>query len=444
MMHSLNINKINKSFTRQHSQFYCGLACLASVVKYHGGETTQEKLREESGTTLNGTSLLGLYQAAQKMGFGVAGYEAGIENLKELTEPVILHVLKDKTLEHFVVCYGFEKSKFILGDPASGIEYYMEEELAAVWKSKALLKLTPGKNFVTRKNGSKNKRTWFLQLLKPDYPVLGIAAFLGIVISVLGLATAIFSQKLIDHILPEKNTRTLVLGLIIFAVILFARAVVMYIRTIFMVRQSREMNVRLISYFFGKLLFLPKPFFDSTSTGDMVARMNDAKAWRNHVAVVEQHVQLFYGTVLENISLQEKPDIEQVVTFCQKYGFHDYIMEFQQGYATIIHENSTNLSGGQRQLIALARAVYSQPQLLLLDEATAAMGRRTEKFVIELLHNLKKEIPVVFVTHRPQLTYYADRIYVIENKTVSAFGIHTDLIKSNFFYRAAFEEQLLC
>src|SRR5690606_35957812 len=106
--------------------------------------------------------------------------------------------------------------------------------------------------------------------------VLGIAAFLGIVISVLGLATAIFSQKLIDNILPEKETRTLILGLIIFAIILIARAVIMYIRTIFLVRQSREMNVRLISHFFGKLMFLPNPFFDSTSTGDMVARMNDA------------------------------------------------------------------------------------------------------------------------------------------------------------------------
>ena len=161
------------------------------------------------------------------------------------------------------------------------------------------------------------------------------------------------------------------------------------------------------------------------------------------MAVVEQHVQLFNGTVLENISLQEKPDFDQVVTFCQKYRFHDFIMEFQQGYATIINENSSNLSGGQRQLIALARAVYSQPQLLLLDEATAAMGRRTEKFVIELLNNLKKEIPVVFVTHRPQLARYTDRIYVIENKTVSAFGNHTDLIKSNSFYRAAFEELII-
>jgi ATP-binding cassette, subfamily C, bacteriocin exporter len=727
MTPKLNVNKINKSFTRQHSQFYCGLACLSSVIKYHGGETTQEKLREISGTTLNGTSLLGLYQAAQKMGFEVAGYEAGIENLKEFSQPVILHIVKDKTQEHFVVCYGFENSKFIAGDPANGIEYYTEEELSTVWKSRAMLQLTPGKNFVTRKNDSKNKRTWFLQLLKPDYPVLGIAAFLGIVISVLGLATAIFSQKLIDHILPEKDTRTLILGLIIFAVILIAQAVIMYVRAIFLVRQSREMNVRLISHFFGKLLFLPKPFFDSTSTGDMVARMNDAgriqktvvylssqvvievlvvlvsagyifvysvstglfsllsipgfgllawhynkkvmvaqrevmqsyaateskyidtingikiiktfnlerlfarvvntvygffmlkvfglgllgakmnlwitagsallltgiiswtawlvlqeqlllgqmmaiitlvgslgasvvnivmaniqlqevrvafdrmyefaasepeynpedaakedgnnefqiekleirnlnfrfpgkglllkdisfdvnrgeiitffgeigcgkstllsilqrfhiiesgtilvnnknwnsfstKAWRDHLAIVEQHVQLFNGTVLENISLQEKPDVESVVTFCQKYGFHDYIMEFQQGYATIIHENSSNLSGGQRQLIALARAVYSQPQLLLLDEATAAMGRRTEKFVIELLNNLKNEIPVVFVTHRPQLARYTDRIYVIENKTVSAFGNHTDLIKSNSFYRGAFEELVI-
>ena len=83
---------IKRTFAKQYSQFYCGLACLTSIVKYHGGETTQEKLRDASGTTLQGTSLLGLYQSAQKMGFEVKGFEADIENLKKLEGPVILHM----------------------------------------------------------------------------------------------------------------------------------------------------------------------------------------------------------------------------------------------------------------------------------------------------------------------------------------------------------------
>jgi len=205
-MTEYNFNYLKKTFVRQNSQYYCGLACLASIVKFYGGEITQERLRETSGTTSNGTSLLGLYQSAEKIGFEVKGYEATVKYLKKIKDPIILHIIKDKKLEHYVVCYGFENDKFIIGDPGWGIVRYSEDELVAVWKSKALLKLSPGKNFKTKKEIILSKQTWFLQLIKDDYPLLGIAAFLGIIISILNLATAIFSQKLIDQIFPEKKS----------------------------------------------------------------------------------------------------------------------------------------------------------------------------------------------------------------------------------------------
>ena len=119
------------------------------------------------------------------------------------------------------------------------------------------------------------------------------------------------------------------------------------------------------------------------------------------------------------------------------------INEFQQGYSTIINEDSVNLSGGQRQLIALTRALYQKPQVLLLDEATAAMDRRTEQFVIKLLQRLKEEMIIVFVTHRVQLARQTDYIYVIENKQISASGTHEDVIYTNQLYGEAFEDILL-
>jgi len=81
--------------------------------------------------------------------------------------------------------------------------------------------------------------------------------------------------------------------------------------------------------------------------------------------------------------------------------------------------------------------------VLLLDEATAAMDRRSEQFVLKLLHQKKKEMMVVFVTHRVQLARHTDFIYVIENRQIAASGIHEAVVQSNSLYREAFEELVL-
>jgi ATP-binding cassette subfamily B protein len=83
--------KLRKIFVRQHSYFSCGLACLSMIVKYHGGNARQEDLRNISGTTLQGTTLLGLYQAAEKLNFNSNAYEADIDSLKSIIIPAILH-----------------------------------------------------------------------------------------------------------------------------------------------------------------------------------------------------------------------------------------------------------------------------------------------------------------------------------------------------------------
>lgn len=159
---------------------------------------------------------------------------------------------------------------------------------------------------------------------------------------------------------------------------------------------------------------------------------------------VSQHVKLFNGTIIDNICLEEKPNIQEVVAFCKETGIEAFINEFQQGYATIINENSANLSGGQQQLIALARALYQKPQILLLDEATAAMDRRTEQFVLKLLQKLKKQMIIIFVTHRVQLAHHTDFIYVIENKQIAASGSPDEVVQANSLYRESFDEIRLC
>ncbi len=274
----ISSKEFRKIFTRQHGEFACGLACLSMIIKYHGGNARQEDLRNISGTSLQGTTLLGLYQAAQKLHFIPEAYEANMDSLKTIQSPVILHVIKDKRMEHYVVCFRFENGKFVVGDPGeNSISFLSEQELEMIWQSKALLTLKPASDFIPQDFERKAKREWLQNLVREDYSILTVAFILGIIIAVLSLVTAVFSQKLIDDLLPSKNYEKILLGIGLFFILLIARSGLDFLRNIFILRQTQDMNNRLIDFFFSKILYLPKLFFDSTKTGEIISRMNDSR-----------------------------------------------------------------------------------------------------------------------------------------------------------------------
>jgi len=713
----MDLKKIKKTFVLQQDYSDCGVACLQSLIKYYDGNISLEKLREISGTTKQGTTLLGLFRGANQIGFNAQGNEADIEAIVDYGKPLLLHVLLNKQLQHYVVCYGFEKGRFIIGDPGKGVVYYSKTELEEIWTSKKCLTLEPNASFRKTKSIRHEKRKWILNLIKEDYDLLGISVAFGVAISVLGLVMAVFSQKLIDNILPSKDLHKLFLSIGLVTFLLLVRVGFSALRHYMLITQSKQFNNRIIDFFYSSLLFLPKSFFDSRKIGELVARLNDTRriqrvitqiagnfiidflvtitsiaflffysrptgffallslpyyflmiyffnkkiisaqhdvmatyansegnyvntmsgvsaikifnrqtfyaeknktiygvfqdkifdlgkidvrlglfsgiggviflmvilsytsylvfkglmllgelmaivsiissllpsvnnlalilvpineakvafnrmfeftnitpetktieengtisfnnleikdlsfrfpgrkrilekidiklnkgeliaivgetgcgkstladilqkfykletgkiiingtallddintnTWRGIVGVVPQDIHLFNGNVIDNICLgNSEKEGKAVLQFLMENRFDKFIDVLPQGYLTILGEEGINLSGGQKQIIAFARALYRKPQLLILDEATSAMDKITEGFIISIINKLKeKNVAIFYISHRFQmLKNISDRIYILQDGKIQASGSHTELLNGDNLY----------
>lgn len=159
----VNLKTIQKSHTLQLDQSDCGVACLLSIIKLYGGSDSLENLRALSGTNREGTTLLGLYQATNQLGFSAEGCEADIQALIDHKQPVILHVLVENQLQHYMVCYEYDSQKgFLIGDPAKGVEYMSATNLDAIWVSKSCLTLEPNSHFVKETETKSSQKKWFL------------------------------------------------------------------------------------------------------------------------------------------------------------------------------------------------------------------------------------------------------------------------------------------
>ncbi len=138
--------------------------------------------------------------------------------------------------------------------------------------------------------------------------------------------------------------------------------------------------------------------------------------WRDNIGIMQQEVDIVNGTVIYNICLSSSTeDYLKVQEFCQEYGFDKYFKKFQKGLDTLLGEEGTGISGGQKQLVGLARVLYKKPKILLLDEPTSSMDTNMESFVIRLVKQISSETGVLLVTHKHELMFLTDQIYTLKN-----------------------------
>jgi len=282
--------KLNRSvpFRLQQDQHDCGVACLRNILNYYQAEVSLEKLREWSGTGLQGASMLGLYQAASQAGFRARGARAGgVDDLRDIQHPCILHVNTDGGLLHYVVYYPSPAPKkhgislmgrpslLLIGDPAKGLVHLTADELEKIWAGQTLILLEPDDRLSQWQQQRKKKIRWLWETLKEDVHLLYVALALGAVCSLLNLSTAVFSQQLVDHILPGKRLPALYVGLGSLGLLLILKSVFAFLRQDLMIRQGYHFNLRITGRFFRSILYLDKSFFDHRQTGDLTARLGD-------------------------------------------------------------------------------------------------------------------------------------------------------------------------
>ena len=708
---------------KQHDITDCGAACLASVAAHYQLQLPLSRIRQYAGTDKKGTNMLGLLEAAEKLGFLAKGVKGELEHLTKIPLPSIAHVVLQNGLHHYVVIYKANAKTIEVMDPGDGqMHTYTAVAFQEIW-SGALLLLLPKDDFVPRNEKvSIYQRFW--ALLFPHKIVL-LQCFIGAIgITLLGLAPAIYIQKLTDFALPTAN-RPLVnlLGVIMLVVLLF-QTILSVFKDVFIIKVGQQIDAKLILGYYKHLLKLPQSFFDSMRVGEIISRIGDAvkirafingvalnllvdglvvifafafmftyywklalvmllviplyglvyylvnrfnkkterkvmeqaaelesqlveslnsvktikhfgledfaniktetrfisllktgyrsalnsvfsgtssntlaqlftivllwvgsifvmeqeitigellsfyaiigyftgpisrlvsanvqiqnaliaadrlfeimdldreeenqsidlskthlgdivfegvyfrygsreevfndfsvrfahgkitaivgesgsgkstlvgliqkiyplqkgtihignqnlayvetESLRKWVSVVPQHIDLFAGNVIDNIAVGEfVPDMERILSICKNIGILDFIEQLPNGFYTYLGEHGASLSGGQQQRIAIARALYQSPEVLIFDEATSSLDSQSEQYIQKTIQQLRDEKKtIILIAHRLSTVVQADQVIVLEKGQVVEQGTHKTLLQQKGYYHALWKQQL--
>ncbi|WP_289664445.1 peptidase domain-containing ABC transporter [Flavobacterium panacagri] len=269
---------------RQADHKDCGPTCLKIIAKYYGKTINIQELRDFSETTREGSNLLFLSDAAEKIGFRTLGVKLSVQRIEEAPLPCILHWNKD----HYVVLYKVKKDKYYISDPAFGLLEYNKEEFVKFWIGNnaddttkegiaLLIEATPlffESDFEKEENKGLDFR--FLSKYLFQYKSFLMQLAIGLLASsLLNLIFPFLTQSIVDVGIQNQNINFIYLILFAMLFVFAGRTGLELIRSWILLHLSTRISISLISDFFIKLMNLPISFFDVRMTGDIMQRIND-------------------------------------------------------------------------------------------------------------------------------------------------------------------------
>jgi len=177
--------------------------------------------------------------------------------------------------------------------------------------------------------------------------------------------------------------------------------------------------------------------------GDYDLKHLHPESLRRVVSVVPQKIDLFAGNVIDNIAVGDyEPDMQRILEISQQTGITEFIEKLPNGFQTYLGENGAIMSGGQKQRLAIARALYRDPEILILDEATSALDSGSEQHIQGCIQRLRDEgKTIIVIAHRLSTVRNADKIVVLENGIVREEGTHFSLLQKDSLYRSFWKQQ---
>lgn len=290
-----------KILVRQRNSTDCGAACLLSVAAFYNLKVPIIKIRKLASSDQKGTNVMGIVEAADKLGFSAKAVKGQMSSLPKIPIPAIAHLHREDGMLHFVVIYKNEKNKIRYMDPETGkMHNVSHEEFLKTWTGVVIL-IAPNISLEKTQTPSLFRR--FMFILAPHKDVL-IQALIGTAIfTILGLSLSIYVQKIVDYVLPEANKNLMNLLSVMLIVILGLQFLLGYIRSIFLLKISLSLNNQLNTSFYRYLIQLPQKFFDVTPVGDLMSRLEDVSKIRSFVYELAINVAINLFVILFSFGL---------------------------------------------------------------------------------------------------------------------------------------------